>query len=152
MAGRNKQPVAVVAARGRKHLTKDEIEKRKAEEISLPAGLREVDVPCFIQDRPELVAAFNKYAAMLKSLMPDNFGAPDADCLARYVVAEDIYEDMTKRLYRQRSIADRKNVQIMQDRAFKQAHTCASALGLTVTSRCKLVVPSSDDGEAEIDL
>ena len=36
-----------------------------------------------------------------------------------------------------------------QDRAFKQAHACAGVLGLTVTSRCKLVVPRSVDADDE---
>ncbi|MBR4320114.1 MAG: P27 family phage terminase small subunit, partial [Oscillospiraceae bacterium] len=34
-----------------------------------------------------------------------------------------------------------------QDRYFKQAHACASALGLTISSRCKLVIPKADEEE-----
>ena len=39
----------------------------------------------------------------------------------------------------------------LQDKAFKQCLACAKELGLTITSRCKLVVPPPpDDGEDEL--
>ena len=84
---------------------------------------------------------------MLRALLKNNFGQPDADCLARYVVSEHLYESFTTKLVSLEKPNDIKTLQIAQDRAFRQAHTCASALGLTVTSRCKLVVPSGADGD-----
>jgi len=33
----------------------------------------------------------------------------------------------------------------VQDRYFKQCRNCASDLGMTITSRCKLVVPSTKE-------
>ena len=35
MAGRKKEPVDVLIAKGKKHLTKDEIAKRRAEEMKV---------------------------------------------------------------------------------------------------------------------
>jgi hypothetical protein len=43
-----------------------------------------------------------------------------------------------------------KPVQTMQDKMFKQAQASARDLGLTITSRCKIVVPTpppTDDDE-----
>lgn len=151
MAGRNKQPVDVLTARGKSHLTKAEKERRKATESVVPVALRGVSPPGYLDKWPEIRREFVRYAEMLSALMPDNFGQPDADCLARYVVSESLYERYTSDLMDEHDPLSIKNLQIAQDRAFKQAQACASALGLTVTARCKLVVPErrEDDGEGE---
>lgn len=151
MAGRNKQPVDVLTARGKSHLTKAEKERRKATESVVPVALRGVSPPGYLDKWPEIRREFVRYAEMLSALMPDNFGQPDADCLARYVVSESLYERYTFDLMDEHDPLSIKNLQIAQDRAFKQAQACASALGLTVTARCKLVVPErrEDDGEGE---
>lgn len=151
MAGRNKQPVDVLTVRGKSHLTKAEKERRKATESVVPVALRGVSPPGYLDKWPEIRDEFNRYAEMLTALMPDNFGQPDADCLARYVVSESLYERYTSDLMDEHDPLSIKNLQIAQDRAFKQAQACASALGLTVTARCKLVVPErrEDDGEGE---
>lgn len=153
MAGRSKQPVDVIVARGRTHLTRAEKERRKAEESTVPPHLRSVDVPDYLLQWPDLVQEFDNYADMLHDLMPLNFGQPDADCLARYIISEHLFESLTSKLVELDSIEDIKALQVAQDKAFKQAHTSATALGLTVTSRCKLVVPApgddDDDGESE---
>lgn len=72
-------------------------------------------------------------------------GETDVDALARYITAQSLYEDVTKRL--REAMADSDDIfeidQLpkLQDRYCKQAHTLAGALGLTITSRCKLEVP-----------
>lgn len=147
MAGRKKQPVDVLVARGKSHLTRAERERRKAEELAMPPDLAGASPPEYLSQWPELVDAFNSYAAVLAKVMPDNFGAPDADCLARYVVAEHFFEKYTAQLMEETDPLNIKCLQIAQDRAFKQAHTASSVLGLNVTSRCKLVVPVADDAD-----
>lgn len=147
MAGRNKQPVDVLVARGKSHLTRAERDRRKAEELSMPPWLAGVSPPAYLEEWPGLVATFKRYAEMLSQVMPDNFGAPDADCLARYVVAEHFFEKYTAQLMEETDPLNIKCLQIAQDRAFKQAHTASSVLGLNVTSRCKLVVPVADDAD-----
>lgn len=139
----------MIVAKGKTHLTKEEKERRKAEEASVPPEYREVEIPEYLLQWPDLVSTFDRYVVMLRALLQDNFGQPDADCLARYVVSEHLYESFTTKLIYLDSPGDIKTLQIAQDRAFRQAHTCASALGLTVTSRCKLVVPSAPDGDAD---
>lgn len=147
MAGRNRQPVAVIVAKGKTHLTRDEKERREAEETTVPPEYRDVEIPEYLLQWPDLVSTFDRYVEMLRALLKNNFGQPDADCLARYVVSEHLYESFTTKLVSLEKPNDIKTLQIAQDRAFRQAHTCASALGLTVTSRCKLVVPSGADGD-----
>lgn len=150
MAGRNRQPVAVIVANGKTHLTRDEKDRRSAEETTIPPEYRDVEIPEYLLQWPDLVSMFDRYVEMLKALLKDRFGQPDADLLARYVVSEHLYESFTSKLVILERPNDIKAIQIAQDRAFRQAHTCASALGLTVTSRCKLVVPAGDgDGNDE---
>ena len=98
-----------------------------------------------------MVDAFYRYAEMLRDIMPEQFGQPDADLLARYLVSERLFESLTSKLVKLDDVDGIKSLQVAQDKAFKQAHTSASALGLTVTSRCRLVVPSGgeDDDESE---
>ena len=43
-----------------------------------------------------------------------------------------------------------KDIQNSQDKAFKQMRACANDLGLSLSSRCKLVVPDDDPNEYEL--
>ena len=78
MAGRHKQPVDVIVARGKSHLTRAEKERRKAEEATVPSHLRAVQAPEYLSEWPDLVDAFYRYAEMLSDIMPEQFGQPDA--------------------------------------------------------------------------
>ena len=94
-------------------------------------------------------------------------GETDTETLARYVTAQEQYEKTTKEL---RSVLNKRpkekdfegeprlymgalddwiglqtTLAKLQDRYFKQAHTAATALGLTISARCKLVVPKAAD-------
>lgn len=149
MAGRQMIPADVKKALGKSHMTRAEYEDRKSREVEVPIELRDIEPPEYLFQWPDRVADFDRYAKMLAALMPENFGQPDADLLARYVVSESLYESFTAMLVGNGDASEIKALQIAQDRAFKQAHTCASSLGLTVTSRCKLVVPVEEDDGGE---
>lgn len=152
---RPRQPLAVVQANGKKHLTKQEIADRSASEVQ----------PCTdgIEAPKYLTAAqrkqFNKLAGQLKKIKI--MGETDVDALARYVIAQELYEQAVKDL-RTAQKGQPKGVDATattmavwadmmdkldkrQDRYFKQLHTAATALGLTISSRCKLVVPVKDE-------
>lgn len=153
--GRRKQPVALVVANGKKHLTKAEKERRRAEEVNIPPTLQYCPAPDYLFEWPRLVERFNAIAVMLHELMPQNFGEPDAEVLARYVVAEASFELYTSKLMSALMADDleaHKALHMEQNRAFTQAQAAASVLGLTVTSRCKLVVPGGGDGDDEDEL
>ncbi len=155
MAG-PRQPIQLVVAKGKKNLTKKEIADRLATELA----------PCTDESRaPKYLKAtekkrFMKIAGQLDKL--GILGETDTETLARYVTAQSQYEKITKEL---RTILDNSpdetsltymedlNTWIdmqdrlakMQNRYFTQAQTAASALGLTISSRCKLIAPKIDD-------
>ena len=140
MAG-PRQPTDVVIANGRKHLSKAEEAERRAGEVKvspaktakppkwLPEGLRKD----FRVVGKRLIAA---------GLYTDL----DADTLARYLIAQSEYLMATSHVhkaYQERDPEEVEDWSRIQDRHFKQARNCANDLGLTVTSRCRLVVPES---------
>lgn len=154
MAG-SRQPIDLVIAKGKKNLTKAEIEERRSSEVQ----------PCTdnIVAPSYLTAAqkkrFDKLAGQLQKIKI--MGETDCDTLARYVIAQECYEQAAKDLraiQRQRPKGETATVEAMVawaemlekidkrlERYFKQAQTTASALGLTITSRCKLQVPVKDE-------
>lgn len=140
MAGK-RQPTDVVIANGRKHLSKAEEAERRAGEVKvspaktakppkwLPEGLRKD----FRAVGKRLIAA---------GLYTDL----DADTLARYLIAQSEYLMATSHVhkaYQERDPEEVEDWSRIQDRHFKQARNCANDLGLTVTSRCRLVVPDA---------
>lgn len=138
--GRNKQPVALIAAKGKTHLTKEEIKRRMNEEVQ-PVNA-DVEPPSYLSKKQK--DEFNEIARMLRALNVLN--ETDVDAVARYVLSRGMYVNLTKQLSKKEIMNDPdlldkyiKN----QDKAFKQCRAAASDLGLTITSRAKLVVPDS---------
>lgn len=156
MAG-PRQPVDLVLAKGKKHLTKEEIEERRASEVQ--GCTDEIVAPSSLTaaQRKE----FDKLARQLQKIKI--MGETDVDTLARYVTAQTLYVQAVKDLrivQKQRPKADDPQELALAmlswahalealdkrvDRYFKQAQTCARDLGLTISSRCKLVVPVKEE-------
>lgn len=138
MSGR-RQPTEVVVANGRKHLTKAEIAEREAREVKLPTA-KTAKPPKWL---PE--ALRKDFRALGKKLIAAGlFTELDGDTLGRYLVAHQEYLLATKQVFKAYAEQDPEAVEDwtrMQDRHFKQARSCANDMGLTVTSRCRLVVP-----------
>lgn len=85
---------------------------------------------------------FREIAELLQSVDEQLCTALDADQLARYVMSESVYIDYTKALKRHmrsngNDLEGSRSLQRQQDVAFKQVQTCASALGLNVSSRLR---------------
>ena len=142
---RPRQPIALVQAKGAKHLTKEEIAKRTAEELDVPIP-NTVQPPDYIADAPKLVEEFNDIAEKLIALKI--LTELDADSLARYLLAKQNYLQYTSLLnsaIRKNKVAEMATIQTMQDKAFKQVRVAASDLGLTISSRCRLVVPQAPE-------
>ena len=140
---RPRQPIALVQAKGAKHLTKSEIAQREAEELDVPIPTT-IKPPDYIADAPKLVAEFNEIAEKLIALKI--LTELDADSLARYLLAKQNYLQYTSLLnsaIRKNKVAEMATIQTMQDKAFKQVRAAASDLGLTISSRCRLVVPQA---------
>lgn len=165
-----REPIDILAAKGRKHLTKEEIAQRRAQEpkvgsdnIKAPAYLNAAQRAEFFELAGELVEA-------------KIFGNVDAGELARYVVAHSMYGRYVKLLrtlpkkkrsrlreLREQTAAEagrktgpdeelddedvalelEKNLTVLLDKYFSQCEQCARSLGLNITSRCKLVIPAA---------
>lgn len=137
MAGQ-RQPIELVLAKGNKHLTKAEIEARRNSEIGPLSG--DMEPPAYLTKKQK--AEFNTIAGQLQELKI--MGETDVDALARYVVANSMYVDTVKKLRRKEVKEDPDLYEQwikVQDKLFRQARTAAGDLGLTISSRCRLVVP-----------
>lgn len=148
-----RQPIELVIAKGKKHLGEEEIRQRRASEIK--------PCPDDLTPPPYLTAAqkkqFVKLAGQLNKLKI--MGETDVEALARYVTAESLYEQAVKGLRKIQSAGPEastveefavwtvvlEKLDRRVDRYYKQARGAASDLGLTITSRCKLVVPVKEE-------
>lgn len=137
MAGQ-RLPLALIEARGAKHMTKAERAEREAREVKPCTD--NITPPSYLTKKQ--ADEFNKIADQLNKLKI--LGETDVDTLARYILARDTYIKLTKQIQKKTILEDpilldkyMKN----QDRAFKQCHTAAKSLGLTIADRCRLVVP-----------
>lgn len=135
---RPRQPIEVIKAKGKKHLTKAEIEARQKTELKV--DLKNIKVPVYLKGK--LIKEFREIASKLLDI--GVMTELDEDCLARYLISKESYlkyTDMLNEFTRQNKILEMEKLLTMQDKAFKQCRACANDLGLTIASRCKLVVP-----------
>ena len=135
-----RQKLSVLEGTGRKHLTKAEKAQRAAQEVNLPKP-RTIPVPKWLPQEHR-----KEFRALAKELLEADMGAAklDRDTLGRYVVAQAHYTAALVLI--QAALADQdgaalKEVVKVQDTCFKQARACANDLGMTITSRCRLVLP-----------
>lgn len=140
MSGK-RQPTEVVVANGRKHLTKAEIAERESHEVKLPTA-KTAKVPKWM---PEGLK--KDFRALGKKLIAAGlYTELDGDTLGRYLVAHQEYLLATKQVFKAYADNDPEGVEDwtrIQERHFKQARNCANDMGLTVTARCRLVVPET---------
>lgn len=136
--GRNKQPIELVIANGKKHLTKDEINFRRDGEVKPITD--DMRAPSYLTAKQK--KQFDEIASKLIKLKI--MGETDVDALARYIISNDLYLNAVKQLRKkevQKDVDTLSKWSNLQDKFFKQCRTCASDLGLTISSRCKLVIP-----------
>ena len=143
MAG-PRQPTDVILANGRKHLSKAEEAERRAREVTV-APARTAKPPKWLPE--QLKADFRRIGKQL--IGAGIYTDLDADTLGRYLIAHQQWLAATKQTQKYLIALDVENAEAwsrMQERYFKQARNCANDMGLTVTSRCRLVVPDSGGG------
>ena len=140
MAGQ-RLPIEVVQARGSKHLTKAEIQERKEREIKPVTD--DIIAPDYLTKKQKDI--FYKSASQFEKLKI--MGETDVDALARYIVANDSYVHATKQLRKSEVKNDPMKYESwskIQERNFKMVRASANDLGLSISSRCKLVVPGAN--------
>lgn len=154
--GRAKQPIDLLVYKGNKNLTKKEIEERKAGEVKAPSD--KVKPPTYLPS--DLKREFKKIAKELMSLgIMSNL---DVDALARFLYAKKLYLKVTDDLLEIKPMieeldedgegtgeyvanAEYTNLLLNQDKLFKQCRSAASDLGLTISSRARLVIPKVEE-------
>lgn len=142
--GRPKQPLAVVEARGKKHLTKAEKAERLAREIQPITD--NIEAPSYLNATQQ--KEFYKISNQLQKLKI--MGETDTDALARYIIANTSYIHATRQLRKKEVKGAPLQYDAwskVQERFFKQCRASANDLGLTISSRCKLVVPETKDSK-----
>ena len=144
MAGA-RQPTALVELKGKKHFTKAELEERKnaevdadADNIVPPEYLTKKQAEEFLTLADEL-----KRCEIMTNL--------DCDALARFVVARSDYADYVKLVRSIPKTVDNlqelKEADKLKRGAFLDCNTAAKELGMTISSRCKLVVPKKEESK-----
>lgn len=159
-----RQPISLIQAKGKKHLTKAEIAERQRTEVKAPAD--KVTAPSYLT--PTQKKAFRKTVKELRAI--DLISNLDVDALARLVIAQEKYKEVTQQIAQLPLMVDMpietkekdedgrpiyqtikvvnsqvERLAIMQDRYFRQCRQGAADFGLTVSSRCRLIVPKAPE-------
>ena len=138
MAGRNKEPIALIQAKGKSHKTKAEIAEREAKEVK--------PVTDGIEPPSQLTAKQKKKFSALAAMMSEwkVLSATDCEALARYVGAVDEYWVCVKILRKKEIRAEIELYGEWSDRLDKWDKMCGrleAKLGLTPVDRAKLSAP-----------
>lgn len=144
--GRIKEPIALLEAKGRSHLTKAEIEERRAREPDAPDD--DLVAPGYLTKKQS--EEFDHIAHELKRI--GIIGNVDNEALARYIVLKDQYIMLTKQIKKLSPIDNIDEYDKMnrsQIRCFNALRASANDLGLTISSRAKLVMPELPEEKPE---
>lgn len=164
MSGRNKQPLAVILGKGKsKHLTKEVIAERQKQEESIKGYTDNIEPPTYLTAAQK--REFEKTAVELIRL--EIFSNLDVDSLARYIDSKFQYIQLIKEIKKikptevielengsKRVIANDDYPKLMRTKntLFTECRSAAGDLGLTITSRLKLVMPpKKEEKKTEFD-
>ena len=143
---RPRQPVKLLEFKGKKHLTKEEIRQREADEVKpVPKGIKP---PAYLSESQKKV--FRKLAKQLSKL--EIMGETDNDALARLVIAQERFEEANEIMNKVNFFDDEKQYEVasrVYAKRLDELRKLASDLGLTISSRCKLVVPKAPEKKTE---
>lgn len=144
-----KLPVDVLVARGKSQYSKKTLAERRESEVrpvnrspTPPKTLttsRQKELFCGIADKLDNLGVWDDV---------------DAEELARYVLASQLYDEVTKSITkacRSGDLAVIKELRILQEKAHKQSYDIATALGMGAQSRSRILVPAKVRQERETD-
>ena len=159
---KQKLPIEVIKARGRKHLTKSEIAEREAGQIK--ANFDKIRAPSYLTK--EQKKEFKNVSNELKKIgILSNL---DCDALARFLEHQSQWIEITEQLrktqmmikevrevlnlegetiFKEFEVVNPEHDKLMrkQEKQFALCRLGASDFGLTITSRCKLVIPKTEE-------
>ena len=178
--GRRNQPINLILAKGKTHTSEAFVEERRAQELSVPFTdvvapeyltaaqkkefnkyadmllkleiFTELDVDCLAQYCVSK-DLYIKYSDQIKKLLAKNDTMREWRVIDKLALECDDNEqliDLLEKLLRRQRTSEINSLMSLQDKAFKQCIACAREMGLTITSRVKLVIPkplNDDDDE-----
>jgi len=130
-----------VEAAGKKHLSRAEADERRDQEVRVPPPEQAIP-PGWLPKR--LHKEFREIGELL--LSAGLYAELDRDVLAQYFLARDRWLKADKKAAAAIKADDEKLAREwsgVQGTYFRQACQCAEAMGLSVTSRCRIVVPAA---------
>jgi P27 family predicted phage terminase small subunit len=142
--GQARQPINLLLLKGKKHLTKAEIEERREMEIKVDSD--KVVPPEYLPK--ELRVEFKRIADSLKKI--EIISNLDVDVLAWFVISREQYVKTMKTLREidpSEDIIYYEKILKANDTLLKQCTRAANELGLSINARGKLLVPKKKDKE-----
>lgn len=142
MAGRPRKPIELHKVDGKSRLTKAEIEYR--EKTELKVDLKDIQIPSYLTKKQA-----EQFKTISDKLLQVGIMTElDEEVLGKYIIENDNYHDLRKRYNkakRENDLNAMVSISKMQDKAFKRCRACANDLGLTISSRCRLVLPKVEE-------
>lgn len=141
---KRREPIDLIIAKGKKHLTKNEIEERKNQELNVDVDKNKIKPPDYLMEnlKQEFIDISKKLLSI--GIMTEL----DVDCLAQYLLAKQFYLKYTSLLTKELKKGNIDKIEkymAVQDKAYKQCRASANDLGLTISSRCKLIMPKTNE-------
>lgn len=148
MAGK-RQPTALIEAAGRKHMSRAEADARRDREVFVPPA-KQFNPPGWL-----LKKHHQEFLSLAQKLADCGlYTELDADIIAQYVVARADWvaaRKLAARAIREKDLRAAREWTSVQAAYFKQARQAGEAMGLSVTSRCRLVLPQGMEQQAQDD-
>ena len=144
---KQREPIELVVAKGRKHYTKRDIEERRAQEIDVP--FKDIEAPEYLTGKLEAEFYDIAYKLLAIGVMTEL----DEDALARYLITKQHYlkySNLLTKALQKGELENAAKLVTTQDKLANQLRKTAADLGLTITSRCKLVVPEASNNYVEL--
>ena len=160
MAGRKKQPLSVINGKGKsKHITKAVEKDRQEQEDAMKGFTDNIEPPSWL-----LAAQKKEFMRVAEELVRLNiFSNLDVDFLAMYIDSKDEHVKLTKSLRKLKKtinidspdgtkeiVANENYMKLRRTKnlTFNECKSAASELGLSITSRLKLIIPKTDEDKA----
>ena len=134
-----RQPTDVVKANGRKHLTRAEEDQRRDREVHVPPP-EQAEPPGWLGRK--FHREFREIGETLR--LAGLYTDLDRDVLGQFLVSRERWQRadrLASAAIRQKDEKLAKEWTAVQSAYFRQCRQCAEVMGLSISSRCRLVVP-----------